>query len=49
MLTHYAAEGTETAICGRVKEDNLCDAYDDDGESLPTCKSCLAKARKLQK
>lgn len=46
-LTHYAKDWVP--LCKAVKADSLCDPYDDDGQILPTCPSCLAKARKLMK
>lgn len=44
-LTHYAKDWNP--LCKTVKADSLCDPYDDDGQILPTCPACLAKARKL--
>lgn len=48
LLTHYEVPGTNNALCGRVKPGCLADVYEEPTD-LPTCKSCLAKARKLQR
>lgn len=47
FLTHYAKDWVP--LCKAVKANSLVDPYDDDGQVLPTCPSCLAKARKLMK
>ena len=41
LLTHASTDGGLTAVCGKVKADNLCDFE----ESELTCKACIRKVR----
>lgn len=41
LLTHASADDGRTALCGKVKEYNLCDEALDEA---PTCTTCARKA-----
>lgn len=43
LLTHASADEGRTALCGRVKEDNLAD----EESGAPTCARCAKLAAKL--
>jgi hypothetical protein len=45
LLTHASADEGSTALCGKVKEDSLCDVVED----VVTCPACLRKVAKLAK
>lgn len=47
LRTHYALVGQP--LCNTVKADSLADVCSDDLVSVPTCPSCLARARKIAK
>ena len=50
MHTHTVAiadDGEETALCPRVKVDNLTWTSATVASALPTCPYCLAKVRKI--
>jgi hypothetical protein len=50
-LTHAIeldSDGNEiSALCGKVKMENLADIYSNDITAAPTCKTCAAKLAKL--
>ncbi len=45
-LTHASADGGSTALCKRVKEDNLCDVVEDIAEL--DCPVCIARLERLR-
>ena len=45
LLRHASVNGGDTALCGTVKADSLCDMEE---EGLPTCAKCLAKLEKMK-
>ena len=44
-LSHASADGGRTALCGRVREDSLCDLEE---EGAPTCSVCAKKLAKME-
>lgn len=44
LLRHASTDGGSTALCGKVKQDHLCD-FEEDGP--PTCERCATLAAKL--
>jgi hypothetical protein len=45
MLTHYAVPGTDTALCGRLKPDALCDRA---VAGPPTCPVCVKRGEAVR-
>lgn len=45
-LTHASSDGGRTALCGRVKPDNLCDVEE---PGPPTCARCAKRLSALAK